>query len=139
MSETEALAYAYLVQEGPATGYRISHAIGKPTANTYKAIATLAQQGAVQVDSGEGKLVRAIPPDELLAGLERRAREKREAARALLAARADRPEAARVYSLKTLDQVLERARAMLGRAREIVLADPFPGPLGTTGYENAIT
>lgn len=129
MSETEALTYACLVQEGPATGYRISHAIGKPTANTYKAIASLAQQGAVQVDSGEGKLVRAIPPDELLAGLERRSREKREAARALLAERADRPEDDRVYSLKARDQVLERARAMLGRAREIVLADLFPGPL----------
>ena len=129
LSETEALAYAYLVQEGPATGYRISHAIGKPTANTYKAIASLARQGAVQVDSGEGKLVRAIPPEELLAGLERRSREKREAARALLAERADRPEDDRVYSLKARDQVLERARAMLGRAREIVLADLFPGPL----------
>ena len=129
LSEIEALVYACLVQEGPATGYRISHAIGKPTANTYKAIASLARQGAVQADSGEGKLVRAIPPDELLAGLERRARERREAARALLAERADRPEDDRVYSLEARDQVLERARAMLGRAREIVLADLFPGPL----------
>ena len=51
-TEIEALVYAYLAQGGPATGYRISHAIGKPTANTYKAIATLGQQGAVQVDEG---------------------------------------------------------------------------------------
>lgn len=129
LSETEALTYAYLVQVGPATGYRISHAIGKPTANTYKAITSLSRQGAVQVDGAEGRLVRAIPPDELLAGLERRAREKREVARALLSERADRPEDDRVYALKARDQVLERARAMLGRAREIVLADLFPGPL----------
>lgn len=137
MSEIEALVYACLVQEGPASGYRISHAIGKPTANTYKAIASLAQQGAVQVDSGEGKLVRAIPPDELLAGLERRAREKREAARTLLAERAARPDDDRVYSLKARDQVLERARAMLGRAREIVLADLFPGPLAALASDLA--
>ena len=33
-SEIEALVYAFLVQGEAATGYRISHAIGKPTANT---------------------------------------------------------------------------------------------------------
>lgn len=129
LSEIEALVYACLVRDGPATGYRVSHAIGKPTANTYKAIASLGEQGAVQVDAGEAKLVRAIPPDELLAGLERRARERREAARALLAERAATADDDRVYALKASDQVLERARAMLGRAREIVLADLFPGPL----------
>ena len=83
-TEIEALVYAFLVGSEAATGYRISHAIGKPTANTYKAIASLAQQGAVQVDEGGNRLVRAVPPDELLAGLERRSREKREAARAAL-------------------------------------------------------
>ncbi len=128
-SEIEALVYAFLVGREPATGYRISHAIGKATANTYKAIASLVQQGAVQVDEGGNRLVRAVPPDELLAGLERRAREKREAARAALADRSADVADDRVYTLRGRDQVLERARAMLGRAREIVLGDLFPGPL----------
>ena len=35
----------------------------------------------------------------------------------------------RVYTLRSRNQVLDRARAMLGRAREIVLGDLFPGPL----------
>ena len=128
-SEIEALVYAFLVGREPATGYRISHAIGKATANTYKAIASLVQQGAVQVDEGGNRLIRAVPPDELLAGLERRAREKREAARAALADRSADVADDRVYTLRGRDQVLERARAMLGRAREIVLGDLFPGPL----------
>ena len=128
-SEIEALVYAFLVQGEAATGYRISHAIGKPTANTYKAIASLVQQGAVQVDDGGNRLIRAVPPDELLAGLERRSREKREAARAALARRSSATADERVYTLRARDQVLERARAMLGRAGEIVLADLFPGPL----------
>lgn len=127
-SEIEALVYAFLVAEGPATGYRISRAIDKPTANTYKAIATLSQQGAVQIDSSDGRLVRAIPPDELLAKLERRDRENREAARSFLAPRTANVDDERVYSLRAPDQVLERARAMASRAREIVLADVFPGP-----------
>lgn len=128
-SPIEALVYAFLAAGEPSTGYRISHAIGKPTANTYKAIASLVQQGAVQVDEGGSRLVRAVPAEELLAGLERRARERREAARSALASRG--PEAAddRVYTLRARDQVLERARAMLGRAKEIVLGDLFPGPL----------
>ena len=129
-SEIEALVYAFLVGREPATGYRISHAIGKPTANTYKAVASLARQGAVLLDDGGSGLARAVPPEELLAGLERRARERREAARAALAERvADVPDE-RVYALRTPDQALDRARAILGRAREIVLGDLFPGPLG---------
>ncbi len=128
-SEIEALVYAFLVQGEAATGYRISHAIGKPTANTYKAIASLVQQGAVQVDDGGSRLIRAVPPDELLAGLERRAREQRETARAALARRSSSTADERVYTLRARDQVFERARAMLGRACEIVLADLFPAPL----------
>ena len=34
----EAHVYVYLLRRAPATGYRISHAIGNPTANTYKAL-----------------------------------------------------------------------------------------------------
>ena len=84
-TEIEARVYTFLLQNEPATGYRISHAIGKPTANTYKAVAALEGRGAVQVDEGENRLVRAVPPEELLAGLERRARDRHEAARGVLA------------------------------------------------------
>jgi len=128
-SEIEALVYAHLVGRRPATGYGISHAIGKPTANTYKAIASLVQRGAVQVDEGGGRLARAVPPDELLAALERRGRERRETARAALASLARVDDDERVYALRDRDLVLERARAMLARATDIVLADLFPGPL----------
>lgn len=54
-SEIESLVYAYLVGREPTTGYRVSHAIGKPTANTYKAIASLQQAGAVLVDEGDNR------------------------------------------------------------------------------------
>lgn len=128
-SEIEALVYAFLLQSEPATGYRISHAIGKPTANTYKAIATLVQQGAVQVDEGESRLIRAVPPEELLGGMERRARDCREAARSVLGALGRDLADDRVYTLRDRDQVLERVRAMLARAGEIVLGDLFPAPV----------
>jgi len=138
-SEIEALVYAFVVGRAPATGYRISHGIGKPTANTYKAIASLVQQGALQVDESESRLIRAVPPDELLSGLERRAREGREAARAALSGRSEDVADDRVYTLRARDQVLERARSMLGRAREIVLGDLFPGPLEALAADLAAT
>lgn len=125
----EAQVYAFLLGHAPATGYRISHAIGKATANTYKALAALADQGAVLLDEGGGGAARAVPPGELLARLERRAREQREAAAAALADLAPAADDDRVYALRDVDQVLERARAMLARARQIALADLFPAVL----------
>lgn len=137
LSEIEAMVYAYLVSGGPSTGYRISHAIDKPTANTYKAIASLQQWGAVLVDDGDNRLVRAVPPDEWLAGLERRALRQREAARAALASAVRDDGDERVYTLRDRGQVLERARAMLARARMIVVADVFPAPLAALGDDLA--
>ena len=136
-SEIEALVYAFLVRSEPSTGYRISHAIDKPTANTYKAIAGLVQRGAVLVDEGGSRLIRAIPPDELLAGLERRERQRRETARTALASLERNDEDDRVYALRDRDQVLERARAMLARAQQIALGDLFPGPLAALAEELA--
>ena len=128
-TEIEALVYVYLLQNEPSTGYRISHAVGKPTANTYKAVASLEQRGAVQVDEGDNRLVRAVPPEELLAVLERAARERDATAREALSGLSRDSADDRVYSLRDREQVLERARAMLQRAEGWVLGDIFPGPL----------
>ena len=62
----EAEIYAFLLQESPVTGYRIAQAIGKPAANTYKAIQTLELKGAVIVDEGSSRMCRAVSADELL-------------------------------------------------------------------------
>ncbi|MGD8395926.1 MAG: hypothetical protein PVF43_10655, partial [Candidatus Eiseniibacteriota bacterium] len=75
------------------------------------------------------------PPGELLAGIERRfVAERQAAARALR--RLGAPAADdRVYQLRTPDRVLDRARAMLGGAAEVVLVDAFPGPIETLRAE----
>ena len=128
-SELEAAVYAFLLRESPATGYRIAHAIGKAKSNTYKAIATLEGKGAVIIDDGETRLCRAVPPTELLGHLEHRFRQRRERAEDVLQ-RLERPdEDERVYQLRSRDQVLERARQMLRRSREVALAVAFPAPL----------
>jgi len=132
LSGLEAAAYAYLLAHSPATGYRVAQGIGKPVANTYKAIASLEEKGAVLMDPGSTRLCRAVPPEEFLARLEGQFQERRtRAARALAEVRAVEPEEQdpRVYLLRSRRQVMERARAILSRATRCALIDAFPDPL----------
>lgn len=127
-TEIEARVYAFLVEESPATGYRIAHAIDKQPANTYKAIAGLEARGAVIVEKGAAKQCRAVPPEELLDLLERRFRHSRQVAGERLASLSRQSADPRIYHLKSAEQVLQRARGMLKRARRIAICDLFPGP-----------
>ncbi len=127
-TEIEALIYGFLVENSPATGYRISHAIGKQPPNTYKALASLEDKGAIVVEVGDKKLCRAVPYADLLDSLEQRFRQhRREADRALRALSSTRPDDG-IYHLKTVDRVIRQSEAMLERAQGIVLCDLFPGP-----------
>ncbi|HEU4753573.1 MAG TPA: helix-turn-helix domain-containing protein [Armatimonadota bacterium] len=125
----EAEVYVALLRHSPATGYRIAQALGRPAAGVYKTLESLARKGAVLVEEGAGRACRAVPPDELLARLDRSFEQRKaEAERALSELRAA-PEDQRIYQLRTREQVLERCRAMLERCEQIALVDVFPGPL----------
>ncbi|MCA9729002.1 MAG: TrmB family transcriptional regulator, partial [Candidatus Eisenbacteria bacterium] len=125
----EADIYLHLLRESPATGYRIAQGIGKPTANVYKALESLEQKGAILVQEGPNRLVRAVAPDELLAQLERSFTSRRSLAAQALAELGPESEDQSLYVLRSHPQVLERARAMLARAQRIAILDVFPGPL----------
>jgi sugar-specific transcriptional regulator TrmB len=128
-TEIESLVYAYLVENSPATGYRVSRGIGKQLPNTYKAIETLANKGAIVIEEGEKRLCQAVPPDEMLRALDSRFQEHRREADRELKTLAKPTEYGGIFHLRTVDQVIERGSAMLDRARRIVLCDLFPGPL----------
>jgi HTH-type transcriptional regulator, sugar sensing transcriptional regulator len=125
----EAEVYAVLVEESPMTAYRAAQALGKAAANVYKAVESLARKGAVLVDDGETRVLRAVAPSELFARVEhdfKRTRAKAE--RAL--ERLHGPEGDdRVYQLRSREQVLERAETMLQNAQQLVAIDLFPEPL----------
>jgi sugar-specific transcriptional regulator TrmB len=125
----EAEVYVFLLQESPATGYRVAHGIGKPVANTYKAIASLQAKGAVLVEEGSNRLGRAVPANELLGRLDRQFQENRQRAAQALATLRASPDDDRVYHLRTSDQVLERSRQMLAGSEQVAVLDLFPGPL----------
>src|SRR4051812_35804269 len=101
----EAEVYAWLLGESPATGYRVAQALGKPAANTYKAIESLQQKGAVLVEDGESRLCRAVPAEELLRQAERGFAEKRAAAARALSELRGPGGDERVYTIRTADQV----------------------------------
>jgi sugar-specific transcriptional regulator TrmB len=128
-TELEAEVYVALLQHSPATGYRVAQSIGRPVANTYKAIESLQQKGAVLVDEGTSRLCRAVPAEELLAQLERSfQRRRQEAANALASLRAS-PEDDRVYQVQAVEQVFERCRRMLDGCEQVAILDLFPKPL----------
>lgn len=128
-TETEAAVYAYLVEHSPATGYRVAQDLGKPVANSYKAIESLQQKGAVIADETGTKQCRAVPYEEVLESLEASFDRWRSRASDALAQLSPSTDDEGVYGLESRDQVLERARSMLARAEEVTLVDAFPAPL----------
>jgi sugar-specific transcriptional regulator TrmB len=129
-TRVEAEAYVYLVHNSPATGYQIAKGIDRTRGAAYKVLATLASKGAVEVDSQKGNQWRAVPPAEFLNQLEQRfLRGKKAADDALRAIEPPAPDY-RIYQLQTVDQVYERARAMLASCEEFALVDVFPLALG---------
>jgi HTH-type transcriptional regulator, sugar sensing transcriptional regulator len=125
-SEIEALVYCYLLTNAPATGYRVSRGIGKPVANTYKAISDLKNRGVLAV-AADDKIAVPVSPEELLRRLDGEFHRQREEAAVELAKLARELEDEHIYRLNTMQQVLDRARDMIERAREIILIDAFPG------------
>lgn len=126
-TELEAAVYIYLVENSPATGYRVAHDVGKPVANTYKAIESLHQKGAVIIDqSGENRRVRAIAPQELLDQLGEAFHQRHATATEALSQLQPGDQDFGVFTLSNAEQVFARASQMLDRAGEVVLADLFP-------------
>jgi sugar-specific transcriptional regulator TrmB len=129
-TELEADIYVFLLgQPAAATGYRIAQGIGKAAANTYQAIETLRKKGAVIAAEGESRACRAVPMTELLNRLESDFMKRRAEATRLLADLGGTSNDLGVYRLRSREQILERARSMLLRCREVAICTVFPQPL----------
>jgi sugar-specific transcriptional regulator TrmB len=71
LNQLEAEVYRFLISEHPASGYRVSQGISKPTANVYKALESLLKKGAVlQVDHRK-KSYSPVEPEKLFARVEK--------------------------------------------------------------------
>ena len=137
-NELESEVYLALLASKPVTAYGIARQIGKPTANTYKAIESLSRRGAVMVEDGDNRLCRAVPVSELVAHLQREFTDKTQAVERSLARLQLDTQDERVYKLESVAQLLERCRRMITeRAERIVTVDAFPNALQTIAGELA--
>lgn len=123
LAHIEALSYAYLAGNPATTGYRVARGIGKPTANVYRALETLERKGLVIQDRGTRPGYRALPPDEMLAQLEREFLQRKSRAAEELAALKPSVDDEKWYALKTHEHVLARAHLLLAAARRIALVE----------------
>jgi len=128
-TELEARLYCTLLQAGPSTGYRLAKLCGKAPPNVYQALGQLTQKGVVLVEEGEPSAYRATAPGEVLAALEASFDSARTTADEALRALARPADDDRIYQIAEAGQVVERARAMLASARQLVLFDLFPAPI----------
>jgi len=117
----EAEIYTFLLQESPVTGYRIAQAIGKPAANTYKAIQTLELKGAVLVEEGTSRMCRAVSAEELINRLGREFQSKSNLARQSLSQVGQPTRDERIYQIRSKEQLFQQVREMIGAAKQVIL------------------
>jgi len=123
LGHIEALSYAYLAGSPSSTGYRVARGIGKPTANVYRALEALERKGLVVHDRGTPPAYRALPPDDMLALLEREFMERKALAARELADLRRETDDEKFYALKSREQVLSRAHVLLAAARKVALVE----------------
>lgn len=129
-TKLESEIYLTLLENSPATGYSIAQAIGKPVANTYKALDSLFKRGViVSDDSGKNRLYSPLPIKEYLDQLERDFKVKRKKIEESMKKRKNPQALTGINSLENVDQVFGRAIQALKSAKDVVLIDASPEPL----------
>jgi sugar-specific transcriptional regulator TrmB len=123
LTSLEAEIYTLLLQKSPVTGYAVAKELGKPAPNVYKALEKLEAKGAVELEHGRTRLCRPVPAAELLDMLERRFRQHRDQAAEGLRRLPGPVHDARIYHLRDPEQVAEKFRQLLSRAKSIALID----------------
>lgn len=130
LNRLEADVYVALLQSGkPMTGYAVAKMINKPTANVYKALDALIEQGAAVSVKADSRLCAAVPAAQFLKTRQQRFDAQIEQTGAVLQALETPPAYDGVYQLGTVELALTRARSMLQGAQKIALVDAFPAPL----------
>ncbi len=123
--------YRFLVQESPATGYRIAQALGRPVGNIYKAVESLETKGAILVSDDEGnRVARAVSITEFANRVRAEISQACTIAGRELAATDEVTTDDRLYRLTDRLQVFERARRMIESAGSFVVVNVTPALAG---------
>ena len=129
LNQLEAAVYLHLLGSEQMTAYKIGKSIEKPTANVYKAIESLANKGAVLIESNKSKYCKAVSPDEFLNHYESNLLEKTKATKKLLNNLEKDFYDEKTYAITSVPLVFERFRNMMQKATIIAVIDVFPNAL----------
>jgi HTH-type transcriptional regulator, sugar sensing transcriptional regulator len=124
LNRVEAEVYVTLVQHGPLSGYRVGQLLGRPDANVYKALASLANRRLALEQTGERKTYRATPFPEIVDAL----RADLESRTELAAAEVGRIAAVAaddwaLYHVSTYEHAIGKASALFDDATTSILID----------------
>ncbi|MDE2150518.1 MAG: TrmB family transcriptional regulator [Gammaproteobacteria bacterium] len=120
-TEYEARAYLALVDDGELNGYELAKASGIPRANVYAVADKLLQRGAAQrLQDAGGLRYAAVPPAQVLHGIESGQKQALTAARRALARRPRRRQPAAVFTLRG-DELLAKARQLIDAGERTLL------------------
>lgn len=126
LNDLEADIYILLLQEEALTGYKIGKMLGKPTANVYKAIDSLAKKGAVLIEDKQTSHCRAVSIAEFCESVEAGIRRKTREAREIFNQPKNESYDEKSYQIQSVDLVLERSRQMLKSCKTLAVLDAFP-------------
>ena len=117
----ESEIYACLVREGSMSGYRVAQTIGKPAANTYKALEALLRKGAVVQDDVKKKSYAPIAPETLLTRLNKEFEKNRTSALKAFKDATVPASLSKLVPVGTLDQAVTYASHLLSTAEKTVV------------------
>ena len=117
----ESEIYAFLLQEHPATGYRVAQAIGKPAANVYKGLEALERKAAVLVDGTGSKEYRPVAAERLFSRLEKEFLGNKSSAIKMLSSLGKPDSSGKIFTLSSRDQATAQARTLLASAKDCAL------------------
>jgi len=130
LSELESAIYIWLLEHKRSTGYKIAGQISKPVANTYKALKSLQNKGAVVSDDSSGTTYfDTIPVEEFLNKLENEFSRKREKIIHEVEKLDTRQDNTGIYEIKSMELVFEKVNSMIKSAKSQILIDGFPAPM----------
>ncbi len=108
LTQLEAEIYIHLLKVSPGTGYSVAKGLGKPAANVYKALDTLARKGVVEIEEGKTRFARPVSYEELLHSLKATFNRQCDTAASSLASLPGPDRDHRIYHLYTRDQVVSK-------------------------------
>ena len=130
LSNLEATIYIWLLQHKRSTGYNIAMEIGKPVANTYKALKNLEHKGAVISDSTSNKLIYdSVPVHQFLSSIQKEFHRKRDKIIKEAEKLDVQQQPVGIYELQSGQLVYEKAINMIETATYSIIIDAFPTPL----------